>query len=720
MSTASTTIAAGSSPDPSDLWFPAALFTAHWGSRVEVVTNFRTAIQSAVSTAEQRSSLSSLPFREVRTTLQGFGESEAGSLMAAAHRYARAKSLIPIYCDQIETTQAHTTGNTVINTGPTADTRISVGGRVTVLAPGMNPASQHVSVVTAKGANSVTLSTGLNQDFPRGSRIMPLIESQVRLTTGGSGITDDKITLDLSAIEVAGKNQMDLLSAGSFSTHDGLPIFDLPIDWSQPIAWTVERKGDISPVGIGDEVTLYGSRGATAFSFEVVNTSRELAFRSIRFFEERAGQLKPFWFVSPISQYSFISRAGSVVRVAVSAKDFNIDWDARPYIALRAKNGTVQIREVSSVAAVSSGVVDVTTDTAFTIADADVSRAAVAYKVRFNSDELVESWITTNAMRCSMGVIEVLEEKTVTVTGFSELTSSDLLVRFDPGNCAGFSVEGCFTLCSEPTITVRSPAKLTVEIYAWGYGLGESVLFQPGYVGTDVKFDDTGVCTGTKLAGVPYTFVYYYSEANDRFELAAGESDTPPCDYMISDVTANIPFRCEGTTDADFFGVAANVPATGTATPPSEVGFAFSGNQGGFGSLADVDSYFAQPNGFYEQEVYIGDTELLVYKLTAEGISHAACTQTLVSDCGPFTSDCGQWSFLSIDSSGGGKNCVTTAGANDSACVESYTEGGNTFIWIGCYLNTLTADQAAICGIGSYTNSIVCCYVEVEGEEEGI
>jgi hypothetical protein len=736
MTTASSLIAAGSLPtDPEQVWAPSLIFTSNWSGRLEVVTNFRTAIQSAVSTAEQRLSLASLPYREVRASLDGFDPSDAGLLMASSHRAAKAASLVPLYCDQLDTTSPVSAGATVIPTSDTTLSRVSVGGRVVVLSPGMNPSNQHISVVQSKATNSITLTTATASAFPQGSSIIPLIESRIRLTSGGSGLTDSVLSLDLSATEVAGPSQLDLLTGSSFNTHDGLPIFELPLDWARPIGWEVIRQGEV-----GDAVTVYGSRAAMSFDFEVVCTSRGEAFQTIRFFEDRAGQLKPFWFVSPFSQYAFISRTLSVVRVAVAERDFaSIDWMARPYIALIDKNHQIQVRDIVSVTAVSPGVVDVETLNDFTIANSDVHRAAVCYKMRFNSDELTESWLSTRAMRTRMGVVEVLEEKSVTISGFDELESSDLELRFKPGNCSGSEappVEGCHELCSDPLLTVRPPARITVRIWAWGYGLIESELSTPGYVGTDRRFDDPKICVGTKLAGDPYEFVYYYNENTGRFEINPGESDAPPCGYTLADVASFLELDCDGFTDNDFFNLASRVATGGSISPPSENGFAFEGDMGGFSDLSEVNNFTMEFDSYVGHRVRIrvvplGVQGLLVYEAKVEGISQADCSNVVVSDCTDnlFDTDCGNWIFVEpngsiyIDFSDETLECTDDSASTGSECPESSYDSisDTTELWIGCFAYSGSPTETNHCDppVEPGVAYINCCYIVVEGDQTG-
>lgn len=725
MTTASSLTAAGSNPDPDDLWAPASLFTATWAGQMSVVTNYRTAIQQAVSTAEQRFGRSHAPLREISCTVEGFTPEESGLLMAASHRFAKAKSLVPLYADQVETTANAAISATVLSISGGSHTRISTGGRVVVLGKGMNPDQQHISIVNSVGPSSITLATGLPSAFAAGARILPLMETQVRLTSSGSALTDSTSSLDIQATEVAGKSQLNILEndgdiPSGFSSYQSLPIFDGPVDWASPITWGVSRAGQISAAGISNEVTVYGTRAAIEFGFDLVHTTRESAFRTIRFFESRAGQLHPFFFVSPVTQFRFVSRSSTQVRVRVTAKDFLNDWTTRPYMALVAKDGTQQVRQIQSVTFDSNEAI-VTTLTAFTIADAQVERATVAYKVRFASDELEENWSSTRAMRCGISVVEVLEEKTVEVEDLTALTSSNLSVRQEPGACSGESVSGCFNLCSDPLLTIRSPARLTVQIYAWGYGAADSTFFEPGYVGTDAKFDDTDICTGTKIAGTPYSFVYIYDEDTNSFVLSAADSDTPPCDYTLADLRQTIAFECVGFTNNDFYGMMKRVVLGGISNPPTEHGFAFS-DGGAFTDLADI-SVSLDMQAFNSVLVRTGDLPL--YRLTAEGISTASCSQIVVDDCFPLAQpDCGTISFMSRNTTasvlGETLSCNSDCSPDhfNSCCVEAVYDDidDETTLWAGCLLQELTSGDLCDPAIEAASVKVLCCYIVVEGD----
>lgn len=738
MTTASPLTAAGSNPDPDDLWAPASLFTATWAGQMSVVTNYRTAIQQAVSTAEQRFGRSHAPLREVSCTVEGFTPEESGLLMAASHRFAKAKSLVPLYADQVETTANAATSATILSISGGNHTRICNGCRVVVLGKGMNPDQQHISVVNSVGPSSITLATGLPSAFAAGARIMPLLETQVRLTSSGSALTDSISSLDIQGTEVAGKSQLDILEndgdiPSGFSSYQSLPIFAGPIDWASPITWGVSRAGQIASSGISNEVTVYGTRAAIEFGFDLVHTTRESAFQTIRFFESRAGQLHPFFFVSPVTQFKFVSRSSTQVRVRVTAKDFLNDWTTRPYMALVAKDGTQEVRQIQSVTFDSNEAI-VTTQTAFTIADADVDRATVAYKVRFASDQLEENWSSTRAMRCGISVVEVLEEKTVAVEDLTALTSTNLTIRQEPGACSGLVVDGCFTLCTDPLLTVRGAARLVVQIYAWGYGGGESTIFVPTYVGTDVKFDDTGICTGTKLAGTPYEFVYIYDEDVNAFVLSPADSDTPPCDYTLADLRQEIPIECVGFLNNDFFGIMKQIIPGGLDNPPTEHGFAFQGADDGFGggTLQDIQ-VTADRQAFNSVVVRTNDglltTQIPLYRLTAEGMSTAACSETLVDSCFPLAQpDCGSITFMTPNTSADFPSLSRTLNCNsiaesspdndNSGCLEtSYDDmADETTIWAGCLLSELTSGDLCDPPVAFGSIEINCCYIVVEGD----
>lgn len=288
------------------------------------------------------------------------------------------------------------------------------------------------------------------------------------------------IEVELDALEVVGKTALPALCPPGtlppdYPTYDGLPILTMPHGILTPegVEMGIVREGEFDAVGLGGTGQWYGDRGRWTFTIPMVFLTRAEAWKFMKFFDSRAGRAWPFWLASPTSDYT--ATAITTTTIAVDASGLEGDWDDRPWIAIHLGDGTVYIRGVASVVR-SGGTDTVTFDAALPEAPvlADIRRTCIAYKCRFDSDELVEHWITTEHMQTEVSVIELLGEKSVTIAGLDRVATVPLSRAFSAPHCPGVQGDREGAPCDCPyESTEDGPDTLTVSPAAFVTWCGE-------------------------------------------------------------------------------------------------------------------------------------------------------------------------------------------------------------------------------------------------------
>lgn len=464
--TTSTGIAAGTLPSSDQLWLFGELFRNDWTEGMSVSREYKTNVEFGISAAEQRYGLASRPVHSMSVLLQAGGRDnlgslqtisssarrEIGSIISLARRQTMAKALWPLFSDEVRSTAAWASGSDTITVEDTTLRRITVGKRVVVIPPDM-PNRQDgpyypdtyplvIATVTAVSTNLIELDVAAAQNWPAGARIYPLFEARLQFQLQGEITTDSYASLSITVIEEEGPTQIPGrvpvgdLPAGA-TVKDGLPVLDPDYDYSG-ITWGFSRRGQRSNEGISGSTVAYGSRGMFTMSYPIVATSRAEAFKEIEFFDSRGGKLHPFWLIPPTSDYyDFLGTFAGGTQIILKSGGSPLDFDFRPYVYIRESGGTLHIREIDNALRASEDTYLLTLTESIPTLAAGAASVGVVYKARFDIDEMTEEWITDEVMQTTLRIIEVEEEKSITITDIDEVITSSLLVEATQGSCSG-------------------------------------------------------------------------------------------------------------------------------------------------------------------------------------------------------------------------------------------------------------------------------------------
>lgn len=432
---------------PDAIWALSSLFRTDWAGKVENRSAFETDISGALTSAEQRIGLAGRPVRTTTLEAQAHTPEQVQDLQTLVMRGTVARGLFPLASDLTLLTEPAVATDTAIACDTTTR-RFFAGHYAVIIRDTTEPTTSRLEVVkvTAVASGSLTIEDPLVNDYAAGDVVFPLIISQPIPSNSGKLLTDSVMTASIEATEAVGLQLPCIVEIGDtppgFSTHDGFPILPADmVEWEDGIDVGTERDGAFELSGIEQVPGFLGSRGKGTLDLPIRCLDRNTAWDAIGLFESRGGRLLPFWLVSPSTTYEAEAVVGGGTGISVTAFGEIEDWDMRPYIAIELADGSTVVRGVDGVSR-GAGLDTVTFDTAVgSLLIGNIVRCTVAFFVKLSSDEMVEKWYTSETMDTTFSVIEVLEEKDITIADLTILDSTDLISPFVPGDCTlGISV----------------------------------------------------------------------------------------------------------------------------------------------------------------------------------------------------------------------------------------------------------------------------------------
>jgi len=443
--TPSDIIAVETQAQSDELWALGFLLAADWGQDVTVSTAFQTDVTTHHNDSEQRFGLINRGTRSVEVQQVAFTQDDLLELQVILQRSSIARSLFPLISDFTELTAAVVATNTVLPCD-TTNKRFFMGGRVAIVASDYSVFT--VGKVAALASGSVTLEVGLDRGYGVGAQVVPLIEAKINLQASISVVTDGVVICKITAQELPGPQALSTMQApgtvpSAFATYLGYPIFNLQVNLRDEAKIDMVRAGAFSGSGVSQIAMLYGDRMRVNRSGTLTFENRTKAFDFIKLFESRAGCLFPFWVASPTSDYAFVSYGSG--QIVVRASGAERDWDYRPWIAVVANDGTVEIRTITGHSR-AGGNDTLTLDSSFTISSGSIARVCVAQLSRFKNDALKEVWKSDGVMECLFESVELPGEATVAIENISDPDTDPICSRFDILACQtriAYSCDNC-------------------------------------------------------------------------------------------------------------------------------------------------------------------------------------------------------------------------------------------------------------------------------------
>lgn len=393
-------------------------FLHNWADRVTVETAWRTAVSASESTqAEERVGLGDRPTRAITFRWTGITRDEGNRILIALAKASGSGLSLPLYCDQAITT-ASSSGTTI--NAPTANRRLAAGAQVVLadLSTG-RPTNVRYPTIDSLAADAITTSATITDTYPAGSVVWPLVTVQPVLEPAVRFMTDGTMEVTLTTLEVPESALAALDDPGDtpagFSTYDltgdlpALPIFDVEPDWSGGVVIGLVRAADAYAQGRSQVVEVRGTRPRFTLEASLLLAERADVFSVLTFFDSRGGRLAPFWLAAPVALWEPTNLDTGFVDVETDADATEAD-DCFTYVALVMEDGTVYVRPISTITAISGGWRVAVSDSFPSLALADVKRVTPAFLVRFAEDAIREEWVTDEVCRIPLRAVELLAE----------------------------------------------------------------------------------------------------------------------------------------------------------------------------------------------------------------------------------------------------------------------------------------------------------------------
>ena len=385
-----------------DIWMPTFMPIPNWANNVKLACSWLTDVKRAKSLSEDRYSLLSKPYRTISFASITRSQHELRKVYNYIKRIAHARTVIPLYTDCSIITN-------VSGTKIYCDTsyRRFFADKYVVLVNPTN-ASFEIGIISSVEAEYIDLVQGASSGITTGCKIYPLMIAHLNPMQSLGALTDIHTTFNLSFSEVEGRTALPVET----TEYVGDLVFDLPYDWASVGVDNI-RNITTTSSGRGTVIIAYGERSLNGFSLSFTFTSRSSAWDMINFHNHCRGRGKSFWFASPLRVYD--AQTINATYIVVKAVDEIIDWYYNPYVGVKHADGSYTFKELDLTTISRNAGYDTIYWKEIGGDFSDAKKITAAYKTRFGSDELGETWINNNCMQANIELVDLLNEYDVDI-----------------------------------------------------------------------------------------------------------------------------------------------------------------------------------------------------------------------------------------------------------------------------------------------------------------
>lgn len=430
--------------NPWDVVEPDYFLEADWSEGVQVATGWSTSVLPNQKDGESRRARLASPSRRVNADLLSRDKDEASVLLAELQRRGFARTLFPLYSDQVNPDRVYDSG---LGTGTIsiqddqnlAHYRFEAGQYIVIYNPKTKEFAFRQLLSVSLPSNTFGFNPFLQMNMDTDTIILPMIQARLELSSNSRAITDRVVASSSTGQELPGEWCLSPAATpganpSGYNTYNDLPVLELGPDFGGDVQIRYSRTGRYTGIGNTQIAATYGDRMRQARDFQLLFSDRESWHKFLRLFDSRAGRAYSWWLPSFTDEYEITELTATGCKI----KAFGPieDWDFRPYISIQTKSGTTEIREIESVS--TDDVTDtlIFTDGAFVETDlSNIIRAGFAQQVRFDSDELEENWLTSTVCEINVSTVEVIEEKTITLPNLSPVTTTGVSTAYEPQAC---------------------------------------------------------------------------------------------------------------------------------------------------------------------------------------------------------------------------------------------------------------------------------------------
>lgn len=402
----------------------AEVFLHDWADNLVLRSSYLTDVESSNTGAESRLGLRLKPARSMDLVWrQTLNEYDAGDLSRLDRLYVFLRKLtddrfpVPLYCDQrvLETAYLSTDDTLFFDA---SHGRWFTGARVAVvqLTHTGSYSSHSLHILESVQSDHVVFDAPLGVDVRAYSIILPLMDCEITLETEMLQEHGCLAEVTLTVNEVPGASALPATKADTPAgapTHRGIPIFNIEPDWASGIRRRRSRQGAEFSAGRGRAVAPEASRSREVHELNFTN-ERASYWQIVQFFDTRRGRLRDFWHIDQEQIWT----ASVLATGSIQLEPFGVFADFEEeleggLIGLFMSDGSYHVRDVSSVNDLGVTYQVLLTPDLPALSAANVVRIARARAVRFDSDEMEETWAHAGLASTQLRIIETLEEKDV-------------------------------------------------------------------------------------------------------------------------------------------------------------------------------------------------------------------------------------------------------------------------------------------------------------------
>jgi hypothetical protein len=259
------------------------------------------------------------------------------------------------------------------------------------------------------------------------SQVFPMIDCEIVLEVDMHHVVGCLAEVTVTVDEVPGPSQLPPTKADTPAgapTHRGIPILDIDPNWSEGVRRGRSRQGSEFTSGRARSVAPLADRSRERTELNFLGQRgcdgavRQDFWRLVQFFDTRRGRLRSFWQIDQERIWECGSIATGSVQVVPLGEfdDFEEELQGGQ-IGLVLFDGittSFYVRDVSATNDLGTAwEALITPALPAGLNAANAIRVARARLVRFDSDEMEETWTTAGVARSSLKVIETLDEQDV-------------------------------------------------------------------------------------------------------------------------------------------------------------------------------------------------------------------------------------------------------------------------------------------------------------------
>lgn len=396
-------------------------FMMNWNGGTSLETAYQTDVARARTGSEDRRSLAGRPIRTLTLRHTGLDQQETYELMMRLMTAGYREMPVPLFTDHSRIT-ASSSGLTI-----NCDTRFRrffPNGRIVVHSWAntngkIRPSNIEYAEIDSLTDSTITTKVALSNVHPEGARVLPVLDVELNLSGDMTGLTDAKAQLNLTVIELAGKSAL-LPTENAYPsefpvTADDIPIVDFQALFGESMRWGMKREGRKVIQGRANIVAPLAARPQFSFNLPLLKLKRETVWPFVKLFDSRRGRTRVFFVISPQAAFEPIAITTTYIDVQPwgNFQDLEI---LITHIAIVLRDGTTYLRAEAGLTDAGS-LYRITFDEVIpAIALSDIRKVSLAHLVRFEQDFMREDWTTDEVCTITLPIIELLEEKVVSLS----------------------------------------------------------------------------------------------------------------------------------------------------------------------------------------------------------------------------------------------------------------------------------------------------------------